>query len=65
MPLLDLRGMRLCQIEDGPIRSVGIVRRKGSPLSPIAEKALEEVRAAAGKLVRHLPAWIHPPAPSP
>jgi DNA-binding transcriptional LysR family regulator len=65
MPLLDLRGMRLCQIEDGPIRSVGIVRRKGSPLSPIAEKALEEVRAAAGKLVQHLPTWIHPPAPSP
>ncbi|MGO4305366.1 LysR family transcriptional regulator [Cupriavidus sp. RAF12] len=64
MPLLDLRGMRLCQIEDGPIRSVGIVRRKGSSLSPIIEQALEEVRAAARQLVRQLPAWIHPPVAS-
>ncbi len=64
MPLLDLKGMRLCQIEDGPIRSVGIVRRKGSPLSLIAERALEEVRAAAGRLVRRMPMWIDPPAPA-
>lgn len=64
MPLLDLQGMRLCQIEDGPIRSVGIVRRKGSSLSPIIEQALEEVRAAARQLVRQLPAWIHPPVAS-
>ncbi len=61
MPLLDLRGMRLCQIVDGPVRSVGIVRRKGSPLSQIAEKALEEVRAASRALIDRLPTWIAPP----
>ncbi len=61
LPLLDLKGMRLCQIEDGPIRSVGIVRRKGSSLPPIIEQALKEVRAAARQLVKLHPAWIYPP----
>lgn len=61
LPLLDLQGMRLCQIEDGPIRSVGIVRRKGSSLSPIIEQALEEVRAAAKLLVQQHPKWIYLP----
>lgn len=62
LPLLDLKGMRLCRIEDGPIRSVGIVKRKGSSLPPISEQAQEAVRAAAGQLLRKYPAWILPPA---
>lgn len=61
LPLLDVQGMRLCRIEDGPIRSVGIVKRKGSSLSPISELAQDEVRAAADVLIQKYPAWILPP----
>ncbi|AZY48951.1 LysR family transcriptional regulator [Bordetella avium] len=62
LPLLDLRGMTLCQIEDGPIRSVGIVRRKASHTAPLIDQAMHEVRRAAALLIRQYPEWIHPPA---
>ncbi|WP_028602413.1 LysR family transcriptional regulator [Ottowia thiooxydans] len=61
LPLLDLKGMRMCRIIDGPIRSVGIVRRKASPLSSIAEQGVAEARQAAQKLIRQFPAWILSP----
>ena len=43
MPMLSLRGLRLSEIADGPVRSVGIVtRRVGAPTS-VALAATEEV----------------------
>jgi LysR family carnitine catabolism transcriptional activator len=61
MPLLTLRGMCVSEIVDGPVRSVGIATRKGSPVSAIANQAMQEVRAVSDRLIRQLPDWILPP----
>ena len=62
LPLLSFKGMRVAEIVDGPVRSVGIVRRKASPLSPIAEYAEQQVRVVADALIDKMPEWIWPHA---
>ena len=62
MPLLSLKGMRVAEIVDGPVRSVGIVSRKASAPSPIAAQAMIEIRAVADRLKQQSPEWIWPPA---
>lgn len=61
LPLLSFKGMHVAEIVDGPVRSVGIVRRKASPLSAIAEEAVEEVRLVSDRLKTQMPEWILPP----
>lgn len=61
MPLLSLKGMRVAEIVDGPVRSVGIVSRKASPPSAIAAQAMAEVRTVSDRLKQQLPEWIWPP----
>jgi hypothetical protein len=51
MPLLDLGGMRVSEISDGPVRSVGIVTRQRGAPSEIALQAMQEVRAVARQLI--------------
>ncbi|KQU85674.1 LysR family transcriptional regulator [Ensifer sp. Root31] len=63
-PLLDLQDFQLCEIVDGPIRSVGIVTRKGSRLPPIAQRAIAEVRSVADDLIERFPRWIDRPQPT-
>ncbi|WP_454056482.1 LysR family transcriptional regulator [Cupriavidus sp. Marseille-Q8015] len=65
LPLLSLMGMRVAEIVDGPVRSVGIVRRKASPLSAIAAEAVEQVRVVSDALKRQMPEWILPPGTAP
>ncbi|ESJ19938.1 MULTISPECIES: LysR family transcriptional regulator [unclassified Cupriavidus] len=62
MPLLSLKGMRVAEIVDGPVRSVGLVSRKTSPPSEIAAQAMVEVGIVADRLKRRWPGWIWPPA---
>lgn len=61
MPLLSLKGMRVAEIVDGPVRSVGIVSRKASAPAAIAAEAMAEVRTVSDRLKRQLPEWIWPP----
>ena len=62
MPMLSLRGLRLSEIADGPVRSVGIVtRRVGAPTS-VALAATEEVKATTQGLMNKHPGWILPPS---
>lgn len=60
-PLLHLDGFRPYAIEDGPVRPVGIARRRGHHLSRIADHAIKEVRRVSQSLIEALPAWIEPP----
>ena len=65
MPMLCLRGLRLSEIADGPVRSVGIVTRKlGAPTS-VALAAMEEVKATTQGLMARHPGWILPPISAP
>ncbi len=62
MPLLPMAGMQTAEIVDGPLRSVGIVtRRQGQP-GPLAQAAMEEVRAVSRELTTRYPGWILPPS---
>ncbi len=62
MPLLPMAGMQTAEIVDGPLRSVGIVtRRQGQP-GPLAQAAMEEVRAVSRELTSRYPGWILPPS---
>lgn len=54
MPLRDLGGMRVSEISDGPVRSIGIVTRRQGQASEIARQAMQEVREVAqGLIARH------------
>ena len=61
MPLLDMKGMCLRGINDGPIRSVGIVRRRNAQLSHWAEQAIIEVKVHAQILIQRYQDWILKP----
>ncbi len=61
-PLLTLRGLRVSEIVDGPVRSVGIVTRHAGTSTAIAHQAMQEVRTVACALTRRQPAWVLPPA---
>ncbi|RCW67444.1 LysR family transcriptional regulator [Pseudorhodoferax soli] len=61
MPLLDLGGMRVSEISDGPVRSVGIVTRERSEPSDIARQAMQEVRAVARQLIAQHAGLVLPP----
>lgn len=65
MPLLDQRGMRVSEISDGPIRSVGIVTRRRGPLSEIAEQATRAVRRVARQLIERHAGLVLAPSQSP
>lgn len=46
--------MRVSEISDGPVRSVGIVTHRSGASSEIAQQAMQEVRAVASQLIaRH------------
>lgn len=60
MPLLHDPGIRLIEISDGPVRSIGVVTRHDSPLTPIAEHLLESVRHHAKRISSHAPKWLQP-----
>lgn len=62
MPVLPMAGLQISGIVDGPLRSVGIVsRRQGHP-TPLAQAAMEEVRAVSRELGARYPDWILPPS---
>ncbi len=63
VPILGMRGVQMCEIVDGPLRSVGIVtRRMGNPTS-VALAAMEEVRAITQQMMARHAGWIIPPSP--
>lgn len=62
LPILPMPGMQVSEIMDGPLRSVGIVtRRQGHP-TPLAQAAMEEVRAVSRELAGRHPSWLLPPS---
>ncbi|MDM0090550.1 MULTISPECIES: LysR family transcriptional regulator [unclassified Variovorax] len=61
-PLLTLRGLRVSEIVDGPVRSVGIVTRRAGTPTAIAQQAMQEVRTVAGALIARQSAWVLPPS---
>lgn len=61
MPMHSLRGLQVSAIEDGPVRSVGIVtRRLGTPTA-ISPEAMAAVRAVGAGLMHRHADWILPP----
>lgn len=60
-PLLTLRGLRVSEIVDGPVRSVGIVTRRAGMPTAIAQQAMQEVRTVAGALIARQSEWVLPP----
>ena len=61
-PLLTLRGLKVSEIVDGPIRSVGIVTRRVGISTAIAQQAIQEVRKIANALIQRQSEWVLPPA---
>lgn len=61
-PLLTLRGLRVSEITDGPVRSIGIVTRRAGTSTAIAQQAMQEVRTVAGALIERQAEWVLPPA---
>ncbi len=51
LPLLSLKGLSLSTVSDGPVRSIGILRRSASPMSVAAECAMSSIRSVAARLV--------------
>ena len=60
-PLSSLRGLRLAPLQDAPIRAIGIVSRKSSAPSAIAQVAMQSARERAARLVADHTAWLLPP----
>ena len=60
MPLLHDPEIRLIEINDGPVRSIGVVTRHDSPLTPIAEHLLDSVRHHAKLISSHVSKWLQP-----
>lgn len=58
VPLLAMKGIHCQEIVDGPVRSVGIVTRRATRLSKLAEHAIELVVASAEKLAGENPVWV-------
>jgi LysR family carnitine catabolism transcriptional activator len=63
-PLLTLRGLRVSDIVDGPVRSVGIVTRRAGTSTAIAQHAMQAVRTIANALIQRRSEWVLPPAAS-
>ncbi|QIL78645.1 LysR family transcriptional regulator [Diaphorobacter sp. HDW4A] len=61
MPMVSLKGMKISSITDGPLRSVGVVTRRQSSLSTIADEAIAEVRGVATQLREMHAEWLLPP----
>jgi len=61
-PLLTLRGLRVSEIVDGPVRSVGIVTRRAGMPTAIAQQAMQEVRTVAGALIARQSEWVLRPS---
>lgn len=61
-PLLTLRGLRVSEIVDGPVRSVGIVTRRAGTPTAIAQQAMQEVRTVAGALIARQSEWVLRPS---
>jgi LysR family transcriptional regulator, carnitine catabolism transcriptional activator len=62
MPILGVSGIQLSQIVDGPLRSVGFVRRQLGTSSSLAEAAMESVRDTCESLMQKHPEWVMEPA---
>lgn len=64
MTIPSVNELRISEISDGPLRSVGIVtRRLGSPTA-IATTAMRQVQAVSQTLIQQHPGWILPPSPA-
>lgn len=50
LPLAGRDALIVTEIEDGPVRSLGILTRRGEPLAPLAAQACREVRARAREI---------------
>lgn len=61
MPILSTRGMRMSEIIDGPLRSVGIVTRRTGQPSSIALAAMQEVENIIAQLIAQHPSWLQSP----
>lgn len=61
-PLLTLRGLRVSEIVDGPVRSVGIITRRAGTASAIAQQAMQEVRTVVDALIQRQSEWVLPPS---
>lgn len=58
LSIAGMRGLQMSELEDGPLRSMGIVtRRLGKPTS-LALAAMDEARAATQQLVQRHPGWL-------
>lgn len=62
MPLLPMPRMQTTEIVDGPLRSVGIVTRRLGHPTPLAQAAMEQVRAVSRELTARHEGWILPPS---
>ncbi len=58
---LPLRGLRRCDIADGPMRSIGIVTRRIGMPTDIAVDAMQEVRRSVLDLIARHPQHLLPP----
>lgn len=61
-PLITLRPLRVSEIVDGPVRSVGIVTRRIDTATLIAQQAMAEVRTVADALIKRQSMWVLPPS---
>lgn len=58
IPLLSQGAFKVAEIEDGPMRSVGVVTRRSGRFSHTSEKAIALVRHSTRELVNQTPAWL-------
>ncbi len=61
LPLLGQGGFTVTPIEDGPMRSVGIVTRRTETPTPVCQRAIAHVRASAARVVAAEPQWLAAP----
>ncbi len=61
LAVVHMRGMQLSEIEDGPVRSVGIVTRRAGMASEMAALAMEEARLMSRALMAQHAGWLLPP----
>lgn len=60
-PLSSLRGLQVAPLQDAPIRAIGIVSRKSSSPSAVAQIAMQSARERADRLVANHTSWLLPP----
>ena len=61
LAVVHMHGMQLSEIEDGPVRSVGIVTRRAGVASEMAMLAMEQARLASRALMEQHTSWLLPP----